>query len=445
MKKIQIVLLIVFISTLWACESDEITPALELPAETEIETPDWTETTHSKEADPDYTTVFPDDKVLRFDINIDADYWASMQADLDVNLSSSGGPGAGDLDFTPIWVPCSFTFNGIEWYKVGIRYKGNSTLRNAYNNNSDKYPFKLDFDEFEDNFPAIDDQRFYGFKQLVLSNNYSDASAMREKVAADLFREFGVPAARTTFAAIYLDRGNGSEFLGMYTLIEEVDNTLAESQFDEKDGNLYKPEDTGATFAEGAFNQTDMYKKSNEDEGDYADVEALYNTLHSSLRQSNEAQWKSDLEAVMDVDRYLKYLAANTTIQNWDTYGRMTHNYFLYNDGGKMVWIPWDNNESMQYGKMGGALSLGLTEVGDDWPLIRYIMDVDEYEIQYKTYLREFVDQVFEPNRMNTLYSNYESLISSYASQENGGFSSGVSALKSHAQSRKQAVDSFLE
>ena len=39
-----------------------------------------------------------------------------------------------------------------------------------------KLPFKLDFDEFEDTYPEIDDQRFYGFKQLSFSSNCSDPS-----------------------------------------------------------------------------------------------------------------------------------------------------------------------------------------------------------------------------------------------------------------------------
>lgn len=58
-------------------------------------------------------------------------------------------------------------------------------------------------------------------------------------------------------------------------------------------------------------------------------------------------------------------------MQNWDTYGRMTHNYYLYNnpESGKLEWIPWDNNEALQDGKMGGALSLSLSEVGVNWPL----------------------------------------------------------------------------
>ena len=119
-----------------------------------------------------------------------------------------------------------------------------------------------------------------------------------KKVAADLFREFGVQSAHTAFAAVYLDRGNGSQFVGMYTLIEEVDDTVIDTQFANLDGNLYKPDGTAASFASGTYNTTDMDKKNNEDENDYSDVKALYDVLHSSTRTSNSTQWQADLESI---------------------------------------------------------------------------------------------------------------------------------------------------
>ena len=215
--------------------------------------------------------------------------------------------------------------------------------------------------------------------------------------------------------------------------------------FEDKDGNLYKPDGTAASFAAGTYNEEEMDKKSNSSEADYSDVKGLYDLLHSDTRTTNETQWKADLENLLDVDRYLKYLAANTVIQNWDTYGIMTHNYFLYNDLGRLVWIPWDNNEAMQNGKMGGSLSLYLSEVNNNWPLIRYVIDVDAYEATYKEYVQEFTAQVFEPTSMSNLYSSYESLLSEYATQENSSFSSAVSTLKAHAVSRSQAVDDYLQ
>ena len=83
--------------------------------------------------------------------------------------------GGGGGDFTsenPMWVAATITFEGKTWTHVGVRYKGNSSLKSSWSQGTLKLPFKLDFDEFEDDFSEIDDQRFYGFKQLSLANGF---------------------------------------------------------------------------------------------------------------------------------------------------------------------------------------------------------------------------------------------------------------------------------
>ena len=422
---------------------------------------DWTDATHGNNVEPDYSIVFEQNTVLRFDIEISSSNWSIMQSDLSDQLGSSGGPGGGPgggtttSDYDMVWVPCSFSFNDTEWYNVGVRYKGNSSLSSAYQSGNNKLSFKLDFDEFEDDYPELDNQRFYGFKQLNLNNNFDDASLMREKVGADLFREFGLASAQTTFCIVYVDNGSGPQYYGVYTLVEEVDDTVLESQFSDDDGNLYKPDGDAASFATGTFDESEMEKKSNEDENDYSDVESLYNIVNSTDRTTNTDQWKLNLESVLDVDGFLKWLAANTVMQNWDTYGIMTHNYYLYNnpDNSLLTWIPWDNNEALQDGKMGGALSLSLSEVGNDWPLIRYLMDVDEYEQIYKEYTQQFIEEVFITSDMVTTYSSYYELLKEYAYSEESGytyinydanFDQAVTALKTHVQSRNTATLSYI-
>lgn len=412
---------------------------IDLGDDSDFATTDWTIETHSNDVDPDYDIVFEEGTIKRIDLTISDSNWEAMQADLDENLTGS----VDDIDFTPIWVPGTVSFEGKEWYKVGIRYKGNSTLLNASRSSGDKYPFKLDFDEFEDEFPQIDNQRFYGFKQLNLSNNNSDGSFMREKLAADLFREFGVVAPRVAFYAVYLNRGNGTNFIGLYTLIEEVDDSVPDSQFPDDNGNLYKPDGDAASFALGTYDEEEFDLKTNEDEADYSDIKAFYDLLHSGLRTSNETKWKNELEGIFNVNNYLRYLAVNNVIQNWDTYGIMTHNYFLYNDEGLLTWIPWDNNESFQEGKRGGALSLEMSEVGSDWPIIRYIIDVEEYASVYKNYIYEFCEGPFETTKMNELLISYEELLEDYAIQESTSFSSSVVSLKSFIQSRISTASQF--
>jgi len=417
--------------------------------------PDWTEETHGSLVNPDYDMVFDHNSVLRFDIEIDEDDWEDMMDDLADILSSGGHPGSTNLvSSTPVFVPCSFRFNGIEWYNVGIRFKGNSSLRSTYQSGNDKLPFKVDFDEFGNEFPAMENQRFYGFRQLSLKNNFDDKSLMREKVTADLFRDFGLVSAKTAFCVLYVDHGSGPQYYGVYSLVEEPDDTLLESQFFNNTGNLYKPDGDAASFAQGSFDESEMEKRNNYTE-DYSDVESLYSIINSSERTSNTEQWKTDLSEIFNVDVFLKWLAANTVMQNWDTYGIMTHNYYLYNnpDNGTLTWIPWDNNEALQEGKQGGALSLSLSEVASNWPLIRYIINMEEYEQKYKEYVSEFTEEVFIPTNVQAIYDTYYQLLRNYAYDEENGctfifndsdFDQAVDELKDHVQARNNAVSSYL-
>ncbi len=458
MKNYNLIITILILLIFNACREDNLVIEESDEIIDNSDYADWTEATHSNLVDPNYSAVFKQNEVLRFDIEISSADWATMQTDLSSILGSSGGrPGqAADVSTDPMWVNCSFKYNGKEWYHVGIRYKGNSSLQSTYQSGIKKFSFKLDFDEFEDDYPAMEDQRFYGFKQLNLKNNYLDASLIREKVGADLFRQFGLASSETAFCVVYVDNGSGPQYYGVYTLVEEVDDTVLDSQFANGSGNLYKPDGTAASFASGSYNTSQFELKTNEDSANYSDVKALYDIINSSTRTSDVETWKTNLESVFNVDVFLKYLAANNTIQNWDTYGNMTHNYYLYNnpDNNLLTWIPWDHNEAFQNGKQQGTLSFSMSEVGTSWPLIKYIIAQPEYEAIYKAYLQQFISEVFVPADMVSTYSAYYDLLKEYAYAEVSGYSfissdsqfdSGVATLKTHVQTRNTAVSSYLK
>ncbi len=449
--------LVLFFS--YSCNQDDIIE--ENVSTSEVSTPDWTEQTHGIYY-PDYQTVFPSDNVNRIDLVVENTFWNEMNTDLQNNLRASNtgpmaGP-AGETDFDPVWVPAEFYFHGKQWYKVGIRFKGNSSLRSTYQKGLKKFSFKLDFDQFEDEYPAIQNQRFYGFKQLNLKNNFEDQSFLREKVASDLFYEFGLASPKTAFYQLFVDYGDGPQYFGLYTLVEEVDDTLIKTQFDQQDGNLYKPEGNGATFAEGSFNNSDMDKQTNAELNDYSDVEKLYTIVNSSARNTDYDTWKTELSAVFNIPVFLKWLAANTVIQNWDTYGKMSHNYFLYNnpENNLLTWIPWDNNEALQNGKMGGAHSFSMNEIGNNWPLIRYILDDQEWMEEYKLNISGFIADVFYAEKMTPVYEKYQSLISEFVIGESGelsgysflnndnDFNSAIEYLKQHVSERKTLAQQFL-
>ncbi|WP_179348833.1 CotH kinase family protein [Winogradskyella pacifica] len=440
--------------------------------DTDFEATDWTTETHSKDADPNFEEVFDDTTVKRLDIVITEARWQTMLDDMTdlygtfgTSSAGPGGPGGGgpggpndlvEVDEDPVFVPAEVFYNGKEWYRVGVRFKGNSSLQSSWSNGILKLSFKLDFDEYEDDYPQINNQRFYGFKKLSLKNNYNDKSMLREKVAGDVFRNAGLAGSHTAFYTVYVDHGDGPTYFGLYTMVEEVDDTVLETQFSDDDGNLYKPDGDGASFAYGSFTEDVFVKKTNEDDNDWSDIQSLFSALHDDARTTDASTWRTNLETVFDTDTFLKYLATNTVIQNWDTYGRMTHNYFLYNnpDTSKLTWIPWDNNEALQEGNNLGALPLDFSGLSsEEWPLIGYIYQDEVYKAQYDSYLEEVVNGAFNVNTIQSQFATYSALIEPYATSELTGytflnsssdFQAAVNELNTHVVSRADAVSNYI-
>ncbi|MDB4223795.1 CotH kinase family protein, partial [Granulosicoccus sp.] len=287
-------------------------------------------------------------------------------------------------------------------------------------------------------------------------NNYNDESGLREKVASDVFRTAGVPVSHTAFYTLYLNHGNGPEYFGLYTLVEEVDGEVLDTQFTSDDGNLYKPEEGSSNFVEGTFSEENFEKKTNEDEADWSDVLSLFAALHDETATSAPAVWRENLEAIFDVDGFLTYLAVNGIIQNWDTYGRMPHNFYLYNnpETQKLTWIPWDNNEALQTGNRGGALALDFGNLdGNEWPLIAKIYADDVYKARYNILLAEVIANAFETSSMQAAYDNYSALVAPYATTELPGYTflrsgddfyNAIDELKAHVSARAAAVSAYL-
>ena len=234
------------------------------------------------------------------------------------------------------------------------------------------------------------------------------------------------------------------------------DDCVIKTQFSDDDGNLYKPEGFGASFVDRAFFELHFEKKTNEDEKDWSDIKALFAILHDERRTGDPASWRADLDAIFDTDAFLKYLAVNTVAQNWDSYGRKRHNYFLYNnpENGLLTWIPWDHNEALKTGKSEGALALDFSDLESGaWPLIEYLYNDAIYKAQYDGYVANVVTEAFEPNYIQQVYTFYSNLIEASATSERPGYSfldnnaeffQAISTLKVHVTDRAVAVDVYL-
>lgn len=487
------------------------------------------------EGDPDYSVVFPTGQVPKLTIKVTPETWTAMLANmtelfgergvegagggggqlpggggqlpggqlpggvpvdgedgglLDDGEAPAGGPPAGQFpgggggqfpggggggfsSANPDWFKGTIEFNGETWENVGVRFKGNSSLRSGWTGGGDNLPFKLDFDQWEDDVPEIKNQRFYGFKQLSLSSNYGDASYIRETLAYDMLDAAGLVAAETAVYDIYLDRGEGASSLGMYTVIEVIDDTVIKRAFSESSGNIYEADGSAASLAAGTESAIEAsFQAEDGDNPDWSDIKALYAAIHDPERTTDAAAWSANLEAVFHVETFLEWMAIAAAIQHWDTYGGMTHNYYLYNDPatGKLVFISWDHNFILSASPAGGdggvvqggfggrgggggggigggrgSSSLDKADVNESWPLIRYLLDQETYYEKYLGYLRETMETLFSNGNPEGQVDAMATIIkAALPADQQSAYQATIDALKTTIQSRRQAVSDFL-
>jgi hypothetical protein len=190
---------------------------------------------------------------------------------------------------------------------------------------------------------------------------------------------------------------------------------MLENQFADDSGNLYKPEGEAATWS--FFEEESFDKKTNEDEADWSDIIAAVDALNENT--TNASQWRSNLEEVFNVEAFLRCLAVNQVIVNWDSYGVMDHNYYVYgdpSDNGRLAWFPWDLNESMLLTGMNSSVasSIMLDDIEDEWPLIRYLLDDEVYREAYLEEVKAFLDGPFDTALVHEQLDAAHNLIAPY-------------------------------
>ena len=268
--------------------------------------------------------IFQDDTVNEINIEIDEADWQDM---LENPLEEE-------------YHKANVTINGETVGNVAIRTKGNTSLTSVANSDSDRYSFKLDFDYYDNN------GNYYGLKKLCLNNNYSDNSSMREYISYKIMGELGLDVPECAYSHITV---NGEEW-GLYLAVESVDEVFLAEHFADATGDLYKPEGMGGTGADLVYNGEDISAytglnlKTNLNSSDGKEILALMQALEDG----------EGLEEVLDVEKALKYIAANVALANFDSYlGNTTHNFYLYEENGRFTIIPWDMN--LAFGGFGGG------------------------------------------------------------------------------------------
>lgn len=396
------------------------------------------------------------------------------------------------------YAPCTVVIDGEAFKNVGIRGKGNTSLRSVESLGSSRYSFKLEFDQYDGT------SSYHGLDKLCLNNVIQDNTFMKDYLAYTLMDRFGADAPLCSFAYLTV---NGEDW-GLYLAVEGVEESFLQRNYGSAYGDLYKPDSTdlgggrgnGKDFdmsdfmngetdeSDREFSQQNGLRGKKSDNGEFRggmrngggtgssdvklqyiddDPESYSNIFENAKTEVSDADKsrlirslktlseESDPSAVLNTDEVIRYFAVHNFLQNGDSYtGSIIHNYYLYEEDGRLSMIPWDYN--LAFGTFQGSNASAEVNApidtpvsGDmsDRPMLAWIFGNEKYTALYHEILAELVNRT----DFAALIAETAALIAPYAEKDPTKFctceefKAGVSAIRDFCLLRAESIRGQLE
>ena len=163
----------------------------------------------------------------------------------------------------------------------------------------------------------------------------------------------------------------------------------------------------------------------------------------------------------IDAEEVASYFAAHNFVLNYDSYtGSMLHNYYLYENGGKLSMLPWDYN--LAFGSfMGASDTTALINTGIDTPLSgaseeqrpmwAAIADDGEALSLYHEAYDRLLKNYFESGRFKESIEKIHDLIAPYIAKDPSAFytaeefEKAYETLKSFCLKRAESIRKQLD
>ncbi len=410
------------------------------------------------------------------------------------------------------YTACAVVIDGEAYKNVGLRAKGNTSLSTVSALGSSRYSLKLEFDHYDAG------RTYYGLDQLCLNNIIQDNTYMKDYLTYRMMGAFGVAAPLCSYAYITVNgedwglylavegvqegflrrnygggygnlykpdsmdfgggRGNGRDFdMGNFMGDREgADGPPVRAMTPPELPSQGAGPDFAPASAGGGGSGEEKTPPFGGFGGMAADVKLQYagddpdsySNIFSSAKTDVTAADQArliralkaigegtDVESAVDVDQVLRYFVVHNFVVNGDSYtGSMVHNYYLYEEDGRLSMIPWDYN--LAFGTFQAAdassavndpIDAPLSVTGDgDRPMADWIFSDEAYTALYHQYFQEFLETV-DPAAM---IEEACGLIAPYVERDPTKFctyeefEAGAAALKTFCALRAQSVSGQL-
>lgn len=258
------------------------------------------------------------------------------------------------------WIKADVVIDGTTIRNVGMRLKGNSTLRGLKDArpgakttqqqgpggrggfggmtslSTDKpadLPWLIDFGKYEEG------RTYQGLEQLsVRPAAQGSTSSVNEALALSLVAESGEPSQKYTYSSFAVNGGQAATRLVVQHPDEEYASSLGE-------GVLYKALATGNFAYQGddLTEYTDDFKQINKTGSQ--DLTPVI-TFLKWLDSASDEEFAAHLADYVEVESFAKYAALQNLLLNFDDMAGPGKNFYLWYDlgSGKLEVITWDLN-----------------------------------------------------------------------------------------------------
>ncbi|RYV53021.1 CotH kinase family protein [Pengzhenrongella frigida] len=256
------------------------------------------------------------------------------------------------------WITATVTIDGTTFEDVGLRLKGNSSLRGLTAADAEDpaaLPWLIRLDKSDDSLS------FDGTTSFVVRSSTTE-TALNEAVALELIGLSGLATEQAAASRFSVNGGDAD----LRLIIENPDDAWDAASFGSA-GLLYKAEADGDYSYRGddPASYDDVFDQEAGDE----DLTPLIDFL-AWIDGADDATFNAELAAHLDVTAFATYLAMQELVDNFDDISGPGNNSYLHYDttSGVFTVVAWDQNLSFGTQNTAGGDAAGGGPAGGAMP-----------------------------------------------------------------------------
>jgi hypothetical protein len=196
--------------------------------------------------------VFDPNHVLEVEISMTQANWDALRNQGRQLLETFGGDCTAGPPASPFdWFSADITIDNETRTNVGVRKKGFlgslDTVRPSLKVRVSRY---------------VESQRLFGADRFTFNNAKQDPAKIKQCLGYQLFAAAGVPAPRCNFARVRVKTENGTQDLGIYANVEDIEAPFLSRVFGNSSGNHYE----GSFGADFRPRSLPIFEKKNNEE-----------------------------------------------------------------------------------------------------------------------------------------------------------------------------------